>query len=134
MLSGKTEESVVSLLKAIDVSKSYAGVTALKSVSFELERGEVQALVGENGAGKSTLIKILTGAVPPDSGRLEFEGRPIAANNPHLSRLLGIAAIYQQPSLFPDLTVAENIALATETRKPFRRVDWGARRIRCREL
>jgi len=124
----------VSLLKATDVSKSYAGVTALKSVSFELERGEVQALVGENGAGKSTLIKILTGAVQPDEGRVELEGRQVVDNNPHLSRSLGIAAIYQQPSLFPDLTVAENIALATEKQTLWRRVDWGARRAACREL
>jgi rhamnose transport system ATP-binding protein len=124
----------VSLLKATDLSKSYAGVTALKSVSFELERGEVRALIGENGAGKSTLIKILTGAVQPDSGVVELEGRPVIDNNPHLSRALGIVAIYQQPSLFPDLTVAENIALATEKQTLWRRVDWRARRIQAREL
>ena len=122
------------MLKASGVSKSYAGVTVLKSVSFELQRGEVQALVGENGAGKSTLIKILTGAVQPDAGHIELEGRPIVDNNPHLSRSLGIVAIYQQPSLFPDLTVAENIALGTEKQSLWRRVDWGARRSRCREL
>ncbi len=124
----------MSLLKATDLSKSYAGVTALKSVSFELERGEVRALIGENGAGKSTLIKILTGAVQPDSGVVELEGRPVIDNNPHLSRALGIVAIYQQPSLFPDLTVAENIALATEKQTLWRRVDWRARRIQAREL
>jgi rhamnose transport system ATP-binding protein len=124
----------VSLLKATDISKSYAGVSALKSVSFELERGEVRALVGENGAGKSTLIKILTGAVQPDSGVVELEGRAVIDNNPHLSLALGIVAIYQQPSLFPDLTVAENIALAAEKQTLLRRVDWRARRAKAREL
>lgn len=122
------------LLRAVAVSKSYAGVQALKSASFELRRGEVHALVGENGAGKSTLIKILTGAVQPDSGVVELEGAAVENNSPHVSRALGIAAIYQQPALFPDLTVAENIALATEKQGLFRRVDWGARRRRCREL
>ena len=124
----------MSLLKATDISKSYAGVSALKAVSFELERGEVRALVGENGAGKSTLIKILTGAVQPDSGVVELDGRAVIDNNPHLSRALGIVAIYQQPSLFPDLTVAENIALATEKQTLLRRVDWRARRAKSREL
>ena len=124
----------IALLRATHVSKSYSGVQALKSVSFELLNGEVHALVGENGAGKSTLIKVLTGAVQPDAGTIALDGRPIEANNPRLSRELGIAAIYQQPALFPDLTVAENIALVTEKQTLWRRLDWKARQTRCREL
>jgi rhamnose transport system ATP-binding protein len=97
-------------------------------VSFELRRGEVHALVGENGAGKSTLIKIITGAETADSGALVVSGHPVPRMDPAASRLLGIAAIYQQPSLFPHLTVAENIALPLERRGAWRLVDWTARR------
>ena len=87
---------------------------ALKRASLELRAGEVHALVGENGAGKSTLIKILTGAVQPDAGRSSLDGEPLARLTPRRAKALGIAAIYQQPALFPDLTVAENIALGLE--------------------
>src|SRR5437868_9620193 len=103
------------LLQAFNVVKSYAGVQALKSASFELHEGEVHALIGENGAGKSTLIKIISGAVTADSGTLEVAGRRLAHNSPAVARGLGISAIYQQPALFPDLTVRENIALAIES-------------------
>src|SRR5687767_7054341 len=99
------------LLKAANLRKSFGGVHALKDVSFELRAGEVHALVGENGAGKSTLIKIITGAVQPDNGTLELDGQSVVHNDPVASGRLGMAAIYQQPALFPDLTVAENIAL-----------------------
>ena len=105
------------ILQAADISKSYAGVHALKAVSFELLPGEVHALIGENGAGKSTLIKVITGAVTPDSGTLIVGGQTVAHNSPAIARVAGIAAIYQQPSLFPDLTVAENIALSLEARR-----------------
>src|ERR1700760_2975690 len=99
------------LLEAIGISKSYTGVRALKSVSFELRAGEVHALVGENGAGKSTLIKIVTGAVAHDAGTLRIDGRAVENHNPVQAHALGIAVVYQQPALFPELTVAENIAL-----------------------
>ena len=102
------------LLKLTDIAKSYSGVRALRGVSFELLHGEVHALVGENGAGKSTLIKTITGAVQPDEGTIEIEGELISSNDPSQSRSLGVAAIYQQPALFPDLTVAENIAMGLE--------------------
>ena len=75
------------------MSKSFAGVKALRSVSFELRPGEVHALIGENGAGKSTLIKIITGAVTPDSGTIKVRGEPVARMDPRLSKLLGIVAI-----------------------------------------
>ncbi|MDE3196034.1 MAG: sugar ABC transporter ATP-binding protein [Acidobacteriota bacterium] len=122
------------LLEALGIEKRYGGVRALKHVSFGLKAGEVHAIIGENGAGKSTLIKVLTGAVQPDAGEVRLEGEPIADNNPHRSREMGIAAIYQQPAIFPDLTVAENIALAAESGRLLRRVNWTARRARAKEL
>ena len=121
-LSSATVSSL--LLDARSISKSYEGVQALRGVSFDVQPGEVHALVGENGAGKSTLIKVITGAVTPDAGTLTVAGRIVPAMTPAISRALGIAAIYQQPSLFPQLTVAENIALALETGHAWRRVDW----------
>jgi rhamnose transport system ATP-binding protein len=122
------------LLSAASISKSFAGVRALEDVSFDLRPGEVHALVGENGAGKSTLIKVITGAEVPDRGEIVVNGQPVAFMDPGLSRALGIAAIYQQPSLFPDLTVAENIALALETGGPWRRLNWRERTRRAAEL
>src|SRR5262245_7931889 len=122
------------LLQLADISKSFGGVQALKHVSFELRAGEVHALVGENGAGKSTLIKIITGAVQPDEGSIELQGQRIEHNDPVASRRLGIAAIYQQPALFPDLTVAENIAIGLEQSGFCRRIDWRERQKRATEL
>ncbi len=122
------------VLEAISVSKAFAGVKALRAVSFELRAGEVHALIGENGAGKSTLIKIVTGAVKADSGTIRVRGEPVAHLDPRVSKSLGIAAIYQQPSLFPDLTVAENIALALEGGNAWRVLDWKGRGRRATEL
>jgi rhamnose transport system ATP-binding protein len=122
------------LLRATGIRKSFAGVQALKGVSFDLRAGEVHALVGENGAGKSTLIKVITGAHPADAGTLEVAGRKIEHNDPVTARGLGIAAIYQQPALFPDLSVAENIAIGLEPGGPWRRIRWERRRQRAREL
>ena len=122
------------LLKAESISKSFAGVRALRDVSFELQAGEVHALIGENGAGKSTLIRILAGAFAQDSGRIEMDGRAIENNDPLTAKAHGIAAIYQQPALFPDLTVAENIALGLEGGSLWRRIDWRARRRNAADL
>jgi rhamnose transport system ATP-binding protein len=122
------------LLQATGIHKSFAGVQALRDVSFELRAGEVHALIGENGAGKSTLIKIITGAVTPDAGEIQVAGHTVAHNSPAMARSLGIAVIYQQPTLFPDLTVAENIALALEGGGLWRKVDWKARARRARDL
>jgi len=124
----------MSLLCVSGIAKSFAGVQALRGVSFDLRPGEVHALVGENGAGKSTLIKVITGAHRPDGGTIEIDGQPIAHNSPQRSRSLGIAAIYQQPALFPDLSVAENMALGFETGGLWRLIDWRSRRARAREL
>jgi rhamnose transport system ATP-binding protein len=122
------------LLRATGITKAFAGVRALNAASFDLESGEVHALVGENGAGKSTLIRIITGAQTPDAGSLEVEGRVVSDYQPKVSKSLGIAAVYQQPALFPDLSVAENIALALESGGTWRKVDWRARKQRAREL
>jgi rhamnose transport system ATP-binding protein len=109
-------------------------VRALKGVSFALEPGEIHALLGENGAGKSTLIKVITGAHQPDDGSITLAGEPLHHLTPARAHRLGIACIYQQPALFPDLTVAENIALALEKPSPFRLLDWRSRTRRAREL
>ena len=122
------------LLQATSVAKSFAGVHALNDASFELRAGEVHALIGENGAGKSTLIRAFTGALHPDAGTLRVQGETVEHNSPARAHALGIAAIYQQPALFPDLTVAENISLGLEGRGLWRRVDWTSRRQRAKEL
>jgi rhamnose transport system ATP-binding protein len=122
------------LLEAAGITKSFAGVHALKGVSFELRAGEVHALVGENGAGKSTLIQVIAGALTPDAGTLMLDGVAVVHNSPALARSLGIAVVYQQPALFPDLTVAENIALALESGGAWRRVNWKSRTRRASEL
>jgi rhamnose transport system ATP-binding protein len=122
------------LLLAESITKSYAGVRALACVSFDLFPGEVHALVGENGAGKSTLIKVMAGAVVPDSGTLSIAGEAHHAISPAAARALGIAVIYQQPSLSPRLTVAENIAFALEPRGAWRLIDWSRRRRDARDL
>ncbi len=122
------------LLTATGITKSFAGVRALKGVSFDVHAGEVHALVGENGAGKSTLIKIITGAETPDSGTLAVDGHPVDRMDPAASRALGIAAIYQQPALFPHLSVAENIALSLERGPGIRWIDWRGRRAHAAQL
>jgi ABC-type sugar transport system ATPase subunit len=123
------------LLEAANITKSYAGVHALRDASLELRAGEVHALVGENGAGKSTLIKVLTGAVIPDSGEISLDGAKIIENSPSISKSHGIAAIYQQPALFPELSVAENIAIGQEGSGTFfGMVNWARRKQRAKEL
>lgn len=107
---------------------------ALRNVSFDLRAGEVHALLGENGAGKSTLIKIITGAHQPDGGSLAIEGKPVRHFSPVAALALGIACVYQQPALFPDLTVAENIALRLEPVAAWRWVTWSERRRRAEAL
>jgi rhamnose transport system ATP-binding protein len=116
------------LLRADALGKSYAGIRALEHVSFDLRPGEVHALVGENGAGKSTLIRILAGAVAADAGTLEIGGERIAHHDPQSAMRRGISVIYQQPTLFPHLSVAENLAIGRETTTLWRRVEWTARR------
>jgi rhamnose transport system ATP-binding protein len=122
------------LLSVSSIRKSFAGVQALKGVSFDLRAGEVHALVGENGAGKSTLIRIMTGAETMDGGAFEIAGVTVHQLDPAAAQALGIAAVYQQPTLFPHLSVSENMALGVERGMPWRRVDWPARRERAVDL
>ena len=122
------------LLQLTAIQKSFGAVRALKGVSFELRPGEVHALLGENGAGKSTLIKVMTGAHQLDGGTLLVGGKRVSHLTPSKARELGIACIYQQPALFPDLTVAENIGLRLKKAGAFSRVRWDGQRTRAVEL
>ena len=96
-------------LEMVDISKHFGGVKALNKVSLRVEPGEIHALIGENGAGKSTLMKILSGAYIRDEGQIFVDGKEVKISNPKDSKELGIAIIYQEFMLAPDLTVAENI-------------------------
>jgi len=102
------------LLVARGISKHFGGQSALSDVDLQVARGEVHALVGENGAGKSTLIKVLAGAIAPDAGSISFAGRSFAPRDPLAARQAGIAVIYQELSLAPDLSVQDNVMLGRE--------------------
>lgn len=97
-----------------DIGKTFPGVRALDGVTFDLQEGEVHALVGENGAGKSTLMKILAGAQPADSGSISIDGSPVTIDSPAAAERLGIGMIYQEFNLLPALTAVENIVLGSE--------------------
>ena len=123
------------LLRLRDVRKTFGTVRALRGVSFELNRGEVHAILGENGAGKSTLIKIITGAHTPDPGSsILVKGTPFTALDATRARQLGIACIYQHPALFPDLSVAENIALRLESCSPLSLINQKDRLLSAEKL
>src|ERR1700730_7408906 len=104
-------------------TKRFGEVRALEDGSITLYPGEAHALLGENGAGKSTLVKILAGVHGADSGQLLIDGEPVAFNGPTASRAAGISVIYQEPTLFPDLTVAENIFMGRQPLRAGRRID-----------
>ncbi len=122
------------LLQLSDIRKSFGAVRALKGVSFDLQPGEVHALLGENGAGKSTLIKVITGAHSPDDGTLTVAGETLRSLTPSRARELGIACIYQQPALFPDLSVAENIGLRLKKTSAFAKVKHAEQRALALDL
>ncbi|CAG9257350.1 ribose ABC transporter ATP binding subunit [Paraburkholderia unamae] len=106
------------LLEMRNIGKTFSGMRALRDVRLDVRRGEVHALMGENGAGKSTLMKILSGAYQADAGaQILLEGKPVAIHGPQAARDLGIAVIYQELSLAPNLSVAENIHAGRELRK-----------------
>ncbi|HEY1722998.1 MAG TPA: sugar ABC transporter ATP-binding protein [Magnetospirillaceae bacterium] len=106
-----------------DIGKAFGGVQALDGVNLEVRHGEIHALLGENGAGKSTLLKILRGVQPPDSGIIEIDGVPLIEHTPEASRAAGIAMIFQEMSLIPTLTVAQNIFLNREIRNHLGLID-----------
>ena len=121
------------ILELKDVVKTFGGVTALSGVQFRLKRGEVHALMGENGAGKSTFIKVITGVHQPDSGTILLEGKKIVLKNTVESQKLGIAAIYQHVTSFPDLSVAENIFMGQEILTKAGTYNWREMRKRAKE-
>ena len=113
-MAGKT------ILEAEHIYKSFSGVPVLQDVHFEVKAGEVHALMGENGAGKSTLIKIITGVYSKDEGQIYWEGKPVEVNTYQDCQKLGVACIYQELSVIPPLTVAQNVFLGREPRNgPF---------------
>ena len=105
------------LLQLNGISKSFPGVKANENISFEINSGEIHALLGENGAGKSTLVKKIYGLVQPDYGMMRLEGKGFTPSEPRTARLAGIAMVFQHFSLFEALTVAENIALGMKTHR-----------------
>jgi ribose transport system ATP-binding protein len=111
------EKSVSPFWHMESVSKHYGGVTALDNVDFQCERGEIHAVLGENGAGKSTLIKIAAGVVQPDSGAMHLEGQPVRFESPLDANQAGVVCVFQELSLLPDLSVADNVCI---TRPPGR--------------
>src|SRR4029079_15320759 len=112
------------LLEASAVAKRYGAVAALRNASLAVRPGEVHALMGANGAGKSTLVKILTGAVRPDTGTVLVNGQPYVARSPAEARRAGVVSVYQQPALVPDLDIASTLRLTATPVPAFR--DWMA--------
>src|SRR5215204_3939485 len=114
-MSARTEPGAGSLtLELRDVAKSFGAVAALRSVTLEVRSGSIHALVGENGAGKSTLVKIVAGVHRRDAGEFRFQGADVDFHSTAESKAAGIAVIYQEPTLFPDLSVAENIFMGRQ--------------------
>jgi rhamnose transport system ATP-binding protein len=122
------------ILALEDAAKSYGAVHALRHGNIALRPGEVRALVGENGAGKSTLVKLLGGVVRLDDGRMLVEGEPVDFHSPTDARDAGIAVIYQEPTLFPDLSVAENVVMGRHPLGSLHRIDRRAMRREVQEL
>lgn len=116
-----------------NISKRYGGVHALRDVDFACSRGAIHAVLGENGAGKSTLMKIMAGVVQPDEGHMVLEGAPVAFQNPSAANRAGIVCIFQELSLMPELTVADNITLSNPPRR-FGFIDGRAQRLYSEEL
>src|SRR6186713_1148019 len=108
------------LLEATGVAKTYGAVAALRNASLTVRPGEVHALMGANGAGKSTLVKILTGAIRPDAGRILVRGEPRRIRSPGEARRAGVVSVYQEPALVPDLDIASNLRLTDTPVAPFR--------------
>jgi fructose transport system ATP-binding protein len=126
---GMSEAGVSTVLEARGITKRYGRVVALDNADFDLRRNEILGVIGDNGAGKSTLIKVLTGAVIPDSGQVLLDGHPVSFRSPIEARNAGIETVYQNLALSPALSIADNMFLGREVRKPgwvgtlFRRLD-----------
>ena len=124
----------MSFLTIERISKAYPGVQALNEVSFQIEAGQVHALVGENGAGKSTLIKILSGAIRPDSGRMLLDGLPYAPQTPRDALAAGVSTIYQIFNLLPERSIAHNILVGREIVGPLGFIDWNEMRAQAARM
>jgi rhamnose transport system ATP-binding protein len=122
------------ILELRGISKSFPGVQALSNVNFSMEQGEVHALLGENGAGKSTLIKIISGVYQADQGQMLIDDQPLVFHNPREAQRAGVATIFQELILYPELTVAENIFMGHAPRSRYGLIDWKAMRQRAQEL
>src|SRR5215207_6051387 len=122
------------LLRVCEVSKSFGAVAAVQGVSFDLYGREAHALVGENGAGKSTIVKMLAGVHRPDTGAVLVDVQPADFGNPADAKDAGLAVIYQEPTLFPDLSVAENIAMGRHPLGRLHSIDRGAMRAHAADL
>jgi ABC-type sugar transport system ATPase subunit len=125
------------LLELDGISKSFPGVQALQHIHFAARAGEVHALVGENGAGKSTLIKVISGVHRPDEGTVRMDGREVVFHSPREAQDAGVATIYQELSLYPELSVAENMFMGHAPMRRFGRVeivDWRSMNERAREV
>jgi len=125
---------VTSIVELHGIAKSFAGFPALKGVSFDVRAGEVHALLGENGAGKSTLIRIISGVHAPDRGEVRIGGEVVRLSSPRDALRRGIATVYQELLLFPELSVAENIFLGNAPRTRWGCLDWAAMRAKARVL
>jgi ABC-type sugar transport system ATPase subunit len=128
---------MTALLELEGISKQFPGVRALEDVHFSVAAGEIHALVGENGAGKSTLIKVISGVHKPDSGAIRIDGQEVSFDSPHEAQAAGVATMYQELSLYPELSVAENIFMGHAPRRGgdrFGVVDWGAMADKAREI
>ncbi len=122
------------ILECRSIFKSFGGVQALKGVDFTLRPGEVHALVGENGAGKSTLIKIVSGALLPDRGEIRYAGQPVHIESPRKAQEMGISTVYQEPLVYSELSVLENIFLGREIRTSWGNIDWKREEEEARRL
>jgi ribose transport system ATP-binding protein len=122
------------LWDVVEVSKAYPGVLANDRVSIRLQAGRIHGLMGENGCGKSTLIRILSGVHPPDSGEVRHKGRPVRLATPTEARAQGVATVFQEFSIVPTLTVAENVFLGRWPRGRLGLVDWAAMRARSQAV
>ncbi|WP_149588538.1 sugar ABC transporter ATP-binding protein [Tabrizicola flagellatus] len=124
------------------ITKSYAGIRALEGVDFAAHRGSVHGILGENGAGKSTLIKIISGVVQPDAGEMRLDGQPVRFASPSAATAEGVVCMFQELSLIPDLSVADNISIAAPPRRmglidrkaQLRRAEELLARVRCEDL
>lgn len=130
---GRTALDSTTVVELRGIQRSFGGLKALKGVDLILRQGEIVGLLGENGAGKSTLVKILTGVIEPDGGQILVDGTVHRISNPRVARDLGISATYQEPAVFPDLDVAENVFAGRQLMKKGL-VDWAEMYRRAEEV